>query len=210
MSAKAFPYALYGAISDNKKIREKFRLLGYKNPVRTSQETHYPSATESSRLMLCKFWLFHGGDYKNAIFWDVTSCDSCKNRRFWGMSPIPVTLIKEGLSCSETSVYARATRRNIQEDGFLRSHRHENLNWAYVLGFFLSFLRYILQPLVSACEVCMQTGKQVRSQYLENSRSTESFSIEAWSDSQKRPYVEALSMLRNIGGRLVAQLGRGI
>jgi hypothetical protein len=32
---------------------EERRLLGYKNPVRTSQETHYVSATESSRLMLC-------------------------------------------------------------------------------------------------------------------------------------------------------------
>jgi hypothetical protein len=30
------------------------RLLGYKNPVRTSQEAHYVSATEPSRLMLCK------------------------------------------------------------------------------------------------------------------------------------------------------------
>jgi hypothetical protein len=27
---------------------------GYKNPVRTSQETHYVSVTESSQLMLCK------------------------------------------------------------------------------------------------------------------------------------------------------------
>jgi hypothetical protein len=33
---------------------EECRLLGYKNPVRTSQETHYVSATESSQLMLCK------------------------------------------------------------------------------------------------------------------------------------------------------------
>jgi hypothetical protein len=40
-------------------------LLGYKNPVRTSQETHYLSATESSRLMLCKIWGFHGGDYED-------------------------------------------------------------------------------------------------------------------------------------------------
>jgi hypothetical protein len=30
------------------------RLLGYKNPVRTSQETHYVSATEANQLMLCK------------------------------------------------------------------------------------------------------------------------------------------------------------
>jgi hypothetical protein len=33
---------------------EECRLLGYKNTVRTSQETHYVSITESSRLMLCK------------------------------------------------------------------------------------------------------------------------------------------------------------
>jgi hypothetical protein len=33
---------------------EECRLLGYKTPFRTSQETHYISATESSRLMLCK------------------------------------------------------------------------------------------------------------------------------------------------------------
>jgi hypothetical protein len=40
------------------------RLPGYKNPVRTSQETHYVSAAESSRLMLCKIGGFHGGDYE--------------------------------------------------------------------------------------------------------------------------------------------------
>jgi hypothetical protein len=43
---------------------EECRLLRYKNPVCTSQETHYVSATESSRLMLCKIWGFHGGDYE--------------------------------------------------------------------------------------------------------------------------------------------------
>jgi hypothetical protein len=35
-------------------LHEECRLLGNKIPVRTSQETHYASATESSRLMLCK------------------------------------------------------------------------------------------------------------------------------------------------------------
>jgi hypothetical protein len=39
-------------------------LVGYNNPVRTSQETHYFSATESSLLMLCKIWGFHGGHYE--------------------------------------------------------------------------------------------------------------------------------------------------
>jgi hypothetical protein len=43
---------------------EECRLLGYKNPVRTSQEIHYVSATESSRLMLRKICGFHGGDYE--------------------------------------------------------------------------------------------------------------------------------------------------
>jgi hypothetical protein len=33
---------------------EECRLLGYKNPVRTSWETHYVSAIEPSQLMLCK------------------------------------------------------------------------------------------------------------------------------------------------------------
>jgi hypothetical protein len=33
---------------------EEWRLLGYKNPVRTSQETQYVSVTEPSQLMLCK------------------------------------------------------------------------------------------------------------------------------------------------------------
>jgi hypothetical protein len=43
---------------------EEWRLLGYKNPVRTSQETLYVSPTESSRLMLCKICGFHGRDYE--------------------------------------------------------------------------------------------------------------------------------------------------
>jgi hypothetical protein len=43
---------------------EECRLLGYKNPDRTSQETHYFSATESSQLMLCKIRDFHSGDYE--------------------------------------------------------------------------------------------------------------------------------------------------
>jgi hypothetical protein len=43
---------------------EECRLLGYKNPVRTSQETHCISVTESNQLLICNICGFHGRDYE--------------------------------------------------------------------------------------------------------------------------------------------------
>jgi hypothetical protein len=43
---------------------EERRILGYKNSVRTSQETNYFSATEPCKLSPCKIWGFHGGGYE--------------------------------------------------------------------------------------------------------------------------------------------------
>jgi hypothetical protein len=43
---------------------DEFCPLGYKNPVRTSEKTHYISATESSQLMPCKILGLHDDDYE--------------------------------------------------------------------------------------------------------------------------------------------------
>jgi hypothetical protein len=56
-------------------------------------------------------------------------------------SPILVTLMKEALSSSKTSVLTRATWHNIPEDAILYSHFHENLK-SYMN---LLFLQIVVQ-----------------------------------------------------------------
>jgi hypothetical protein len=59
-------------------------------------------------------------------------------------SPILVTLMIEALSSSETSVFTRATHRNIPEVDILHSHRCENLkSYIALTGWTLQWRRTV-------------------------------------------------------------------
>jgi hypothetical protein len=106
---------------------EECRLLGYKNPVRTSQETHYVSATEVSLLMLCKIWGFHCGYYEEWRFLGYKNPvrTSQEIHCISVTEPSRLMLCKiwyfHGSDYEECRLLGRdAKNRNIPEDGILQ------------------------------------------------------------------------------------------
>jgi hypothetical protein len=130
---------------------------------------------------IVRFEVFMAVTVKNDVFWDVTPCGSCKNRRFERTYPLHnrvkrisvlettsavtsinvvfssltiFTLMMEAILSSETSALTRATRRHIPEDGIFHSHRHENLNptyWSLFLAVQQKSHRYGI-----ACEIFLR------------------------------------------------------
>jgi hypothetical protein len=48
------------------------------------EDTKETSAEECPLLMYVRFEVFAALTMKNGVFWDVTPCGSCKNRRYGG------------------------------------------------------------------------------------------------------------------------------
>jgi hypothetical protein len=92
----------------------------------------------ASNVCVVRFEVFTAVTMKNAVFWDVTPCRSCVNRRFGGKYRLHLqgrknsrernrreqvaaaTLKIEAIRCTETSVHTGSTPRHFLEDGVLQ------------------------------------------------------------------------------------------
>jgi hypothetical protein len=95
-----------------------------------------------------RYEVFTAVTMKNAVFWDITPCGSCKNWHFRGMyclhyhnglqllvtagiipSSLILAILMMVIRSSKTSVLTRTTRRTISEDGTLQQR------WDFLLNF---------------------------------------------------------------------------
>jgi hypothetical protein len=89
---------------------EEYRLLGYKNPVRTSQETHYLSRDQPVNSI--QITVFHGSDYEECCLLGCGAVSLFRNRR----------LVPKLFSPWRWRRYIPPKRRFLQEPHAITSH----------------------------------------------------------------------------------------